>query len=285
MGKIIVVTGLSGAGKTQTLKNLEDLGYYCIDNLPVEIVDKFVSLIFSENINKTAIGIDIRQEKDFEVLKKELNNWKKKKQEYKILFLDASDNTIVKRYKETKRKHPLEGKLNLLDSIKLEREKTSWLRESADYLIKTDDYTNYDLKNKISSLVATQNEKTKMDIDIISFGYKNGIPSDIDLLYDVRFLKNPFYEDNLRNKTGLDKEVATYIEKDKNLNKFLKKLTDILTFTIPLYKNEGKSKIVIAFACTGGNHRSVYIADRIYKELNKLKSYNVMIEHRDMKKV
>lgn len=282
MGKILIVTGLSGAGKTQALKSLEDMGYYCIDNLPVEIVDKFVSLIFDEKFNKTAIGIDIRQEGDFDILKKLFSTWKKRKQEYKMLFLDASKNVLVGRYKATKRKHPLEGKHNLLEAIDLEKGKTEWLKKSSDYVICTDKYTNYDLKKKIEKTVKVT-DKTMMDVELISFGYSYGIPTDADLVFDVRFLPNPFYVENLRHYNGKNIQIKKYIESDKNSKKSMDKLLDFIKYLLPLYEKEGKSKTVIAFGCTGGKHRSVYSIERAKEIIVKMGKYNITVEHRDLK--
>lgn len=280
MGKILIVTGLSGAGKTQALKSVEDMGYYCIDNLPVEIVDKFVSLIFNEGINETAIGIDIRQEADFSSLKKIFMGWKKKKQEYKILFLEASQNVLIGRYKATKRKHPLEGKISLLSAIKLEKNKTEWLREEADYVINTDKYTNYDLKKKLGKTIKFA-EKIKMDVEIVSFGYKYGIPTDADLVFDVRFLRNPFYNDKLRMYDGTNKKIINYIEEDVKGKNAIIKLISFIQYLLPLYEKEGKSKVVIAFGCTGGKHRSVYSAYKVAGCISK--KYNVVLEHRNIK--
>lgn len=290
MGKILIVTGMSGAGKTIFLKSLEDKGYYAVDNLPVELLNKFVELSSQRAIDfkNIALGIDIRHEKDFGELKKILKKWNDKKLQYSLLFLDANDKTLVARFKEARREHPLlkskKTNIPLEELIKEERKKITWLKNKSDYYLNTSDFKIADLKNKIDTLLLDKKELKKLNVNIVSFGYKHGIPVDADIVYDVRFLPNPYYVEKLKKKTGKDNAVKKYIKQNDEYNVFMNKVYDLITFTLPFYEKEGKDSITISLGCTGGHHRSVCIAEDLYKLIKSTKKYIVNIEHRDIKR-
>ncbi|MDO5564010.1 MAG: RNase adapter RapZ [Eubacteriales bacterium] len=292
MGKILIVTGMSGAGKTICLKHLEDMGYYAVDNLPVALLENFVEI--SVNAHKSngniALGVDIRGENEFGQLEELFKKWKKTKTQYSLIFLDAKDDILVKRFKESRRDHPLVNlnsnnkKISLIELIKLERKKIYWLKDEADYYIDTDGLKIGDLKNSLLKVLKQKNSLYKLNINIISFGYKYGIPNDIDLLFDIRFLPNPYYVDKLRKKTGLQKEVKEYVTKNNIYSKFEKKVYSLIDFTLPEYNKEGKNTLVIGIGCTGGHHRSVVFAQDLKEHIEKSNKYIVNIEHRDIKK-
>ncbi|MGB9843524.1 MAG: RNase adapter RapZ [Caldisericia bacterium] len=280
----VIITGISGAGKTKTSEFLEDTGYFCIDNLPLNLIEKFVE-IFKKGIadtNKVAITLDIR-EKDFDVnfpeIIKDIN---KKGIEPFIIFLDADEEIIIKRYKETRRKHPLYSEEGLSSSIKIEKDKLKMIKEISDIVIDTTEMKPSDLKSRIVEIL--REEKSNLiSITIISFGYKYGIPLDSDLMFDVRFLPNPFYMNNLKNTTGLDEEVQNFVLSNDATIGFLNRLKDLIFFLIPQYINEGKSSLIISFGCTGGRHRSVVIAEEVKRILEKNK-FRCTIFHRDIRK-
>ncbi|MGB9750088.1 MAG: RNase adapter RapZ [Caldisericia bacterium] len=280
----VIITGISGAGKTKTSEFLEDIGYFCIDNLPLNLIEKFVE-IFKKGIadtNKVAITLDIR-EKDFDVnfpeIIKDIN---KKGIEPFIIFLDADEEILIKRYKETRRKHPLYSEEGLSSSIKIEKDKLKMIKEISDIVIDTTEMKPSDLKSRIVEIL--REEKSNLiSITIISFGYKYGIPLDSDLMFDVRFLPNPFYMNNLKNTTGLDEEVQNFVLSNDATIGFLNRLKDLIFFLIPQYINEGKSSLIISFGCTGGRHRSVVIAEEVKRILEKNK-FRCTIFHRDIRK-
>lgn len=284
MKKVFIVTGISGSGKSQALKCFEDFGFYCIDNIPVKLFSYLEDLIESENyLNNVAIGIDIREIKysrDFISVIKGLKS-DNKKVDFKIIFLDANDNVILQRFSETRHKHPLGENIQI--AVKKERKILAPLKEIADKIIDTTKLTLGELKEIISSLIITRSIHD-FKINIISFGYKYGIPMDADIIVDVRFLPNPFYVKRLRDKTGLDKKVRQFIEENPIFKKFTDGYISHLKELIPLYMKEGKSFLTIGFGCTGGRHRSVCVSNFFYEILKK-EGYDVSVFHRDIRKI
>ena len=282
--RFIIITGLSGAGKTQVIRCMEDLGYYCIDNMPPVLVGKFAEICQSSSgkIDKVAMVIDIRGGDMFGQLLDEINNLKSLNYEYEILFLDASDDALVKRYKETRRVHPLaKDGTPLSESIKKERVLLDDIKSRADHIIDTSNYKASQLKDAVAKLF--EGGRKGLVINVTSFGFKYGIVLDGDLVFDVRFLPNPFYQEDLKEHTGLEKCVQDYVLSFGQTNVFLKKLKDMTEYLIPYYVEEGKNQLVIGIGCTGGQHRSVTIAVKLYEYL-KEKGYNVVIIHRDIEK-
>jgi len=265
--KMIIVTGMSGSGKTVALKMFEDFGYYCVDNLPVELLLNFVDLtIESERGMKgIALGIDIRS--GLNGLQEVFDELSHKKINMEILFLEADDETLIKRYKETRRNHPLASEGRLIDGINLERERLAFLRERADRILDTGRFLTKELKQELKKIYVDGKSFNNLFVTVLSFGYMYGIPDDPDLLFDVRFLPNPFYDQKLRLKTGEEKEVSDYVFSNNDADIFLDKLDDMIKFLIPRYIDEGKSALVIGIGCTGGQHRSVAIAAAL-KEKN-----------------
>lgn len=284
--KFIIVTGLSGAGKSQAVKSMEDLGFYCIDNLPPALIPKFAELYFHArgDIEKIALVIDIRGGKFFDDIFESLDIIKKQGFFYEILFLEASDEVLIKRFKETRRNHPLSPDGRIMDGIDAEREKLARLKSNAKYIVDTSNLTAGQLKEEIRRLFTEGSESENLTISIQSFGFKKGIPLDADLVFDVRFLPNPHYIDSLRDYTGNDSQVRNYVMQWPESIEFSKKLNEMIDFLIPLYTKEGKSQLVIAIGCTGGRHRSVTIANILYESL-KEKRYRVTINHRDSEKL
>lgn len=278
--KTIILTGMSGAGKKTAMNMLEDLGYYCVDNLPVALIPKFAEL--SDNphseLNKVAIGIDIRTGlSDASTVIKGLNN-------YKILFLESSDDVLIKRFKESRRSHPyaFDGRIN--EGIKRERLELSELKKMADVVIDTSHLLTRELKSQINDIFSNNKEFKNIYLTVLSFGYKYGIPTDADLVFDVRFLPNPYYIDELKKKTGNDQEVQEYVLGFEEADVFLDKIEDLLTFLIPKYIVEGKNQLIIAIGCTGGKHRSVTLANALGKRIFNQLKYSVKTEHRDIGK-
>lgn len=284
--KLVILTGMSGAGKSTALKMMEDIGFYCVDNLPIPLVEKFVELSESskDELQKFAIGIDIRSGDAFSELHMVLDHLEAQGKLPEILFLDAEDTVLVKRYKETRRNHPLSGGERVESGIAQEREKLENLRQRADYIIDTSRLLTRELRAEIDKIFVKQQDYKNLFITILSFGFKYGIPSDSDLVFDVRFLPNPYYVDGLRSKNGNDKEIQDYVLQFKEAHEFLEKLTDMVNFLIPNYIVEGKNQLVISIGCTGGKHRSVTLANELYKRLSGNKEYGLKIEHRDIEK-
>ena len=282
--KIIIVTGMSGSGKTVALKMFEDFGYYCVDNLPVELVSNFVELtIDSERGMKgVALGIDIRSGLDG--LDGVIDELKHKKINMEILFLEADDETLIKRYKETRRNHPLAADGRLIDGIHLERQRLAFLRAKADRIMDTGRMLTKELKQELRAIYVDGKSFNNLFVTVLSFGYMYGIPDDPDLLFDVRFLPNPFYDPDLRLKTGEEHGVADYVFSNGDAEVFLDKLDDMIKFLIPRYIDEGKSALVIGIGCTGGQHRSVAIAAALKRRLDTIEGIGVRLEHRDMVK-
>lgn len=284
--EIIIVSGMSGSGKTVALKLLEDMGYNCIDNLPVELLSTFFDLLSrsAEEVKKTALGIDIRSGEGLAKLKSVLDEIKEKGIAYKILFLDADDEALIKRYKETRRLHPLAYGKRIEEGIKIERKALAFLRERADFILDTSSLLSKELKAELTNIFGYGKEYSRLFVSILSFGFMYGIPKDVDLVFDVRFLPNPYYDLDLRMKTGEDKEVRDYVFSDKNADIFLNKLEDMIRFLIPNYINEGKTQLIIGIGCTGGQHRSVAVACELFDRLGSPEKISIKLEHRDTQK-
>ena len=279
----LIVTGMSGAGKSSVKKFLEDIGYYCIDNMPPALMLPFAQVCSRSDIkiDKIAFVTDLRGGNLFNELFKTLDAIKKAGFTYEILFLDASTKTLVHRYKETRRTHPLSAGDTITDGINKERMLLSDVRKIADNIIDTTSLSPSQLREELCSIYSKGNKYKGIVIDIISFGFKNGIPMDVDLVFDVRFLPNPFYVEELRNMTGNDRPVADFICRYPQTFQYLKLEEQLLDFLVPQYINEGKAQLVISVGCTGGQHRSVFIANKLYEYLRE-KGYSVDVTHRDI---
>lgn len=283
--RLVIVTGMSGAGKSTALKMLEDAGYFCVDNIPIQLIYKLVVLTSGDTkeFDKVALGIDIRSGQSLSELDEELSTITQEGYNYEILFLDASTEVLVKRFKETRRNHPLAVNTRLEYGIEREREKLEFLKRKADYIIDTSQLLVRELKGEVDQIFIQNQEYHNFFITLVSFGFKYGMPTDGDLVFDVRFLPNPYYVDSLRQKTGNDQEVKNYVMESDTALTFLNKLEDMITFLIPNYIAEGKNQLVICIGCTGGKHRSVTLANELYNRLNKLE-YGLKVEHRDIDK-
>ena len=282
--EIIIITGMSGSGKSEAMNIIEDMGYYCVDNLPPMLIYKFVMLGFSgSQLNKIALGVDSRGFKKYKELGQALEFLDESAINYKILFLEARDEVLVRRYKMSRRKHPLSGGDDILGGIVKERELLSQLKEKSDYVIDTSDLLPIDLRNKILDIFQKRSSKTNMTVTVMSFGFKYGIPIDADLVFDVRFLPNPYYVDSLKNLNGCDKAVSDYVMNSSESLEFFDRLSDFVKYLLPKYIKEGKNQLLVAIGCTGGRHRSVTIANKIYEDI-KNENFSVFIKHRDIKK-
>lgn len=283
--KVLIITGLSGAGKSQAVQSLEDLGFYCIDNLPPKLIPDFIELCLQpENeIDRVAIVIDIRGRAFFKQVFTELDDLKESDINYEIAFMETKDEVLVKRFKETRRRHPLSLEGDIFEGIKLEREYLQELRGKANIVIDTSELSPLQLKKEINRIWGYKDKNKSLHITIMSFGYKYGIPLDTDLLMDVRFLPNPYYSKELRNLTGKDSKVAQYVFKFDTSNEFLDRYHELLSFLIPHYIKEGKVHLVVAIGCTGGQHRSVAIAHKL-GELLEQEDYEISVKHRDIEK-
>jgi UPF0042 nucleotide-binding protein len=283
--RFVIVTGLSGAGKSQVVKHLEDLGFFCVDNLPPSLIPKFAEVCFQSRskIDKIALVIDIRGGELFKDIFPGLSEIKASGFNCEILFLEASDDVLIKRFKESRRNHPLspEGRLNR--AISEERKILQEIKKNANHIIDTSNLTTRQLKEEIARIFVEGKHFEGLIISIISFGFKYGLPMDCDLAFDVRFIPNPYYISSLKKLTGKHEDVKSYVLKSKETQVFIAKLSDMLEFLIPNYIKEGKSQLVIGIGCTGGKHRSVAIADDIYNILVE-KQHRVVIEHRDIDK-
>lgn len=282
--KFVVVTGMSGAGKSTALKTFEDLGYFCVDNLPIPLITKFADLVMDPkgNITKVAIGVDVRSGSRLEELKKVFDYLNNKNFAFQILFLDSSDTTLVHRYKETRRAHPLAVNGSIEDGILQERQEMQFIRDRADYIIDTSHLLTRELRKSLERIFNNNKDFQNIFITIMSFGFKYGIPNDADLIFDVRFLPNPYYVRELRKMTGNDREIQDFVMNSPISDQFKDKLFDMIDFLIPNYVDEGKNQLVIALGCTGGKHRSVTMANLLYEHLAKQNGYGVRIEHRDV---
>ncbi len=282
--KFVIVTGMSGAGKSTTLKMLEDIGYFCVDNLPIPLIEKFAELSLSPGgeASKIAIGIDVRT--GLKTVGEALSALREKGVEFDILFLEAEDEVLVKRFKETRRAHPLAADGRPIDGIVKERELLKTLKKEATYIIDTSKLLTRELKEKIGDIFSGNRGFANLFITVLSFGYKYGIPGDADLVFDVRFLPNPYYIEELKNKTGNDPEVQDFVMGFEEAEGFLNRLEELLLFLIPNYIKAGKNQLIVAVGCTGGRHRSVTLANRLYERLERHGQYGLRIEHRDMDK-
>ncbi len=283
--RFVVVTGMSGGGKRTALKMLEDVGFYCVDNLPIPLLEKFVELIAMPNseINKVALGLDVRSDQLFKEARKALENLEKSGYVFEILFMDASNQVLLKRYKESRRMHPLSIGGRVEDGINRERDILKTIKEESDYVIDTSNLLTRELKEEIDRIFVMNEEYNSLMVTILSFGFKNGIPADADLVFDVRFLPNPYYIEELKHQTGNDRPVQDYVMSFPEAETFLAKLEDMVRFLIPNYVKEGKYQLVIGIGCTGGKHRSVTLADELYKRMKNQGNYGLKIYHRDEK--
>jgi UPF0042 nucleotide-binding protein len=282
--RFVIVTGLSGAGKTGAIRSLEDLGYFCIDNLPPTLIPKFAEVCYQTDgkISKIALVIDIRGREFFDALFESLKHLEEKEYLYEIVFLEAKDEVLVKRYKESRRKHPLAPDGRILKGIELERRKLNELKYKATHVIDTSALSVRELKEKVDRIFGDEAQlENKLIVTILSFGFKYGIPVDSDLVFDVRFLPNPFYIPELKAFSGNDKDVKDYVLSFKETELFIDKLTDMLIFLMPNYLKEGKRQLIVSIGCTGGRHRSVTIANEM-NEILVNKGVKVNIEHRDI---
>ena len=285
--RFVIVTGVSGAGKSTVLKMLEDAHYFCVDNLPIPLVEKFASLmleVHEEGVQNAALGIDARSGRSLEELAQVLDHMKEAGYDFEILFMDAEDSVLVKRYKETRRSHPLAASGRVDDGIRLERQKMEFLRKRADYIIDTTHLLTRELRQEIEKIFVNDEKFCNMMVTVLSFGFKYGIPADADLVFDVRFLPNPYYEDELRPLTGMDESVFNYVMDNETARIFANKLEDMTEFLIPKYAQEDKTSLVIAIGCTGGKHRSVTIARELYSRIARNGEYGFRLEHRDVDK-
>lgn len=281
----VIVTGMSGAGKTSALNIFEDMDYYAMDNLPPVLIREFLQLIKTGkfNVDKIAIVIDIRSKDLYEQLYEEVEYLRGAGEKISVLFLDATDETLIRRYKELRRPHPLSSKGNIISGILKERELLEHMKKSADYFIDTSSLSSRELNSRIRTMFNLNGgNPNKIHVAIVSFGFKHGIILDGDLVFDVRFLPNPFYIDELKEKNGNDKEVSDYVFSFEQTDMFLEKLVDMLEFLIPKYEKEGKTNLVVGIGCTGGQHRSVAIANELSRKLVE-KGEVTYVSHRDSK--
>ena len=283
--RFIIVTGLSGAGKSEATNALEDMGYFCVDNLPPKLIKKFAEVCKQSkgSIDKVELVMDIRGGIFFDDLFESLSELSKEQFQYEILFLDTSDEVLVKRFKEKRRSHPLAPGGRVITGIELERQKLRDVKDKADVIIDTSKYAIKDLREEMARKFGDKEMPEKqMAITILSFGFKYGIPVDSDLVFDVRFIPNPFYIPELKPFSGNDEPVKNYVMEQTETQTFLQKANDMFEFLIPNYQKEGKRQLIISIGCTGGRHRSVAIANSIYETL-RANNHDVYIEHRDIK--
>lgn len=283
--RFVIVTGMSGGGKRTALKMLEDAGFFCVDNLPVTLIEKFVEVITMPGgeISKAALGLDVRADQSFEDIQKVLSVLRKKGYVYEILFMDASDETLLRRYKESRRMHPLAPEGRVEDGVRKEREILASVKNDADYVIDSSKLLTRELKEEIERIFIRNEEYNSLMITVASFGFKHGIPTDADLVFDVRFLPNPYYIEELKPLTGNEREVQEYVMKFAESRLFMDKLTDMIEFLIPNYVKEGKHQLVIGIGCTGGRHRSVTLANELYAWLKDKGNYGLTVNHRDIR--
>ncbi len=282
--KFIIVTGMSGAGKSQAVHCLEDIGFFCIDNMPPQLIGKFAELYSNaEKIKGIAVVCDIRSGELFESFSSTLDELTESGYDYEILFLDADNETLIKRYKETRRNHPMSGSDRIIDGITREREILEKVKNRSTHIIDTTYLKTSKLKEQINAIYNADDKSNGLLVNILSFGFKYGIPLDSDLVFDVRFLPNPYYDLTLREHTGLESCISDYVMSFHQSKEFLEKLKDMVTYLIPHYIEEGKSQLVISIGCTGGHHRSVTIAEELHKTLKDM-GQNVNITHRDIHK-
>lgn len=283
--KFVIVTGMSGGGKSTAQRMLEDAGFYCVDNLPVSLIKKFVELIATPNseITKVALGLDVRADQSFEDITLILNQLRQEGYSFEILFMDAEESVLIKRYKESRRVHPLAEDGRIEEGVRREREILEAIRKDADYVIDTSNLLTRELKAELDRIFVQNEEYNSLMVTVMSFGFKNGIPTDADLIFDVRFLPNPYYIEELKPMTGNDKPVRDFVMKAEEAEVFLCKLTEMVQFLIPNYVKEGKNRLVIGIGCTGGQHRSVTLANELYERMKDCGQYGIKLYHRDVK--
>ena len=284
--RFVIVTGMSGAGKSTALNRLEDMGYFCVDNLPISLISKFAEMAYTpgSEIQRVALGVDVRSGEALGKLEDVLEGMAAASQKYEILFLDAADEVLVKRYKETRRTHPLARGGRVDRGLAQEREKLAVLKRHADYIIDTSKLLTRELNMELEKIFVEGREFKSLVVTVLSFGFKYGIPADADLVFDVRFLPNPYYIDELKRQTGNDKPVQDYVMGFDVSHVFLNKLTDMVQFLLPNYVQEGKNQLIIGIGCTGGKHRSVTLANKLFESLSLQNDYGIRIEHRDIGK-
>ena len=281
---LLIVSGLSGAGKSVAMNALEDIGFFCIDNVPAELLPSITafSKAGDNQLKRVALSMDVRGCHTSEQIEQALHQLDEQGIEYEILFIDAPDDVLMRRYSETRRRHPLcSDSVSLEAAVRREREVMAPVRAQADFVIDTSRLSTAQLRGELLRLFDTQGERGGMTVSVTSFGFKYGLPMDADLVFDVRFMPNPFYIEDLRDKTGMDHEVYDYVFSFPQTNDYLKKLEDLLSFSLPLYAEEGKTQLVIAVGCTGGHHRSVSVARALAAYIRQL-GYHVSENHRDM---
>ncbi len=283
--RCVILTGMSGSGKSTALKMIEDMGYYCVGNLPISLVENFVDL--SENdpeLDKVAINVDIRSGQNIGDLTAVLDRLQERGKSFEMLFLESEDSVIIKRYKETRRTHPLAEGGRVEQAISRERERLQPIKRRADYILDTSQLLTRELQAELKKMFVENQTYKNLYITVLSFGFKYGIPTDADLVFDVRFLPNPYYVEGLRPLTGLDERIQNYVMEGDQYAVFMEKLEDMIGFLIPNYVAEGKNQLVIAIGCTGGKHRSVTVAQGLYERLGKQEDYGLRVEHRDIEK-
>ncbi len=282
--RFVIVTGMSGGGKSTALKMLEDAGFYCVDNLPVQLLEKFVELISEpgSEISKVALGLDVRTDQSFEDINRVLDKLRTNGIEFEILFLDAREQTLIRRYKETRRSHPLAIDGRVEDGVRQERKVLETIRKEANYVLDTSNLLTREFKEELDRIFVENQEYNSLMITVMSFGFKHGIPADADLVFDVRFLPNPYYIEELKHKTGNDKEVQEYVMSFPEAEEFMEKLQGMMEFLLPKYVSEGKNRLVIAVGCTGGKHRSVTLANELYGRMKDYGNYGFKLYHRDV---
>lgn len=283
--KMVIVTGMSGAGKSTALNVLEDEGYYCVDNMPIALIPKFAELASGreKGYSNIALGIDIRSGEALGELETILKEMEQRRYSYKILYLDSSDEVLVKRYKETRRAHPLAKDDRVDRAIAQERRQMEFLKKRADYIIDTSQMLTRELKQELEKIFVREGRYSNLFVTVLSFGFKYGIPSDADLVFDVRFLPNPYYVEELKPLTGNDAPIQQFVMNFQAAQDFLDKVDELIRFLLPNYVQEGKNSLVIAIGCTGGKHRSVTLANAIADRLKKTE-YGCKVEHRDIDK-
>jgi UPF0042 nucleotide-binding protein len=283
--EVIVVTGLSGSGRSTGIHVLEDLGFYCIDNLPAVLVPRVLELCASsrERIDRVGLGIDLRERQFFADYPRVLDELRRAGHRLEVLFFDASDDVLVRRFSETRRPHPLGGAGGPLAGIQRERAELVEVRERADRILDTSALTVHQLRDELQRLYRAPNVADSLTVLLVSFGYKFGVPSDVDMVLDARFLANPFFVDELRAKTGCDQAVASFVLDRPETQEFLRRVGALLDYTLPLYRREGRSYLTIAVGCTGGRHRSVVLAERLGQDLAR-QGCRVQVQHRDMRR-
>jgi RNase adapter protein RapZ len=281
--KIIIITGLSGSGKSTAISAFEDAGFYCVDNMPVALLPKFLELPIENNseITELAFVMDLREKSFLYSYPLIFESLRKKGYQFRILFLEADEETLLKRYSQTRRHHPLSQDRSLVDGIRIEQEQLKELKITADKIINTSRYTVHDLKSVINNIAQHNKNVAPMQINILSFGFKYGMPHDASLIMDVRFLVNPYFVPELKNFNGKSREIKNYILNDHEARRFLKKYLDLLDYLIPLYEKEGKAYLTIAVGCTGGRHRSVTIAEALFEHIKK-PGRQIIVTHRDI---